>query len=163
MMITFRPIGIIHTPFKEAQGTPIQPAASNNIEGSIKIFDEFIEGLKDLDGFSHIILIYHLHLSHETPLLVKPFMDDKLHGVFSTRSPGRPNPIGLSTVELLQLKGDLLNIRGVDMIDGTPLLDIKPYVPQIDDRTAARIGWLENNLHKLHTTKDDGRFVKKEK
>jgi tRNA (adenine37-N6)-methyltransferase len=156
----YKPIGIIHAPFKEAKGTPCQSAAAGEVEGSVEMFDEFVEGLKDLDGFSHIILIYQFHLSKAPSLIIKPFLDDKTHGVFATRSPCRPNSIGISTVSLISITGNNLCVRGVDMIDGTPLLDIKPYVPRFDDRKAEKIGWLENNIHKMSFTRDDGRFQK---
>ncbi|RLF26964.1 MAG: tRNA (N6-threonylcarbamoyladenosine(37)-N6)-methyltransferase TrmO [Thermoplasmata archaeon] len=158
--IKYKPIGIIHTPLKEPNGTPIQPTAGKNIAGSIKIFPEYVKGLQDLEGFSHIILIYHFHLSKKTLLKVKPYMDDKVHGVFSTRSPSRPNPIGISTVRLIKIEGNTLHIRDLDILDGTPLLDIKPYVPEFDVRDIDKIGWLEKNVYKLSTTKDDGRFTR---
>nr|WP_092071846.1 tRNA (N6-threonylcarbamoyladenosine(37)-N6)-methyltransferase TrmO [Dendrosporobacter quercicolus]NSL49467.1 tRNA (N6-threonylcarbamoyladenosine(37)-N6)-methyltransferase TrmO [Dendrosporobacter quercicolus DSM 1736]SDM30406.1 tRNA-Thr(GGU) m(6)t(6)A37 methyltransferase TsaA [Dendrosporobacter quercicolus] len=159
-MIQYQPIGIIHSPFTEPKGTPIQPTAASGIPGSIELESRYAEGLKDLAGFSHLILIYHLHLiSAAGALLVKPFLDDELHGIFATRAPGRPNPIGFSVVRLTKVAGSRLEICDVDMIDGTPLLDIKPYVPAFDDRQPARIGWFGKNIHKLADTKDDGRFV----
>lgn len=158
--ITFKPIGIIHTPFKSPEGTPIQSAAGKDVEGTIEIFPEFADGLKDLDGFSHIILLFHFHLSKGCNLLSKPFMDDEKHGVFAIRSPARPNPIGLSIVRLVKVEGTKLTIRDLDIIDGTPLLDIKPYVPKFDHRDITKIGWLEKNVEKLHQTTDDGRFAK---
>lgn len=158
--VRYKPIGVIHSPFKEPKGTPIQPTAAKDVEGFVEVFPEYAEGLKDLDGFSHIILIYHFHLVKKPSLKVKPFMDTQVHGVFSTRAPSRPNPIGISVVRLIGVKGNLLHIRDVDVVDGTPLLDIKPYVPEFDARKAERIGWLEKNIHKLSASKDDGRFVK---
>jgi len=157
--IEYTSIGIIHSPFKESKGVPIQPSASKGVEGYVEIFPEFVPGLKDLDGFSHIILLYHFHLSKPFSLLVKPYLDDKHHGVFATRAPARPNPIGLSIVQLLSIEKNILHIRDVDIVDGTPLLDIKPYVPQFDERENVRIGWLEDNIAKLPKSKDDGRFV----
>ncbi len=157
--IEYTPIGIIHSPFKEPKGVPIQPSASKEVEGYVEIFPEFVPGLKDLEGFSHIILLYHFHLSKPFSLLVKPYLDDKHHGVFATRAPARPNPIGLSIVQLLSIEENILHIRDVDIVDGTPLLDIKPYVPQFDERENVRIGWLEDNIAKLPKSKDDGRFV----
>jgi len=130
--ITYRPIGIIHSPFKEPKGTPIQPKAAKGIEGTIELFPEYQRGLKDIEGFSHIILIYHFHLSTKYTLEVKPYMDDKLHGLFATRAPARPNPIGLSVVRLTEVKGNSLYIKGVDIVDGTPLLDIKPFVSEFN-------------------------------
>lgn len=158
--ISYTPIGIIHTPFKQPTGTPIQPTAAKGVKGSIEIFDEYVEGLKDLDGFSHITLLFHFHLSPGPLLQVVPYMDDTVRGVFATRAPRRPNPIGMSTVRLLGINKNVLDIEDVDMIDGTPLLDIKPYVPRFDLREGIRTGWLEKRVGKLDTTRDDGRFAK---
>ena len=159
MSIKYKPIGFIHTPFKEPKGVPIQPVAGEDIEGKVEILPDYVEGLKDLEGFSHIILIYHLHLSKKPSLLVKPYMDEKLRGVFATRAPSRPNPIGLSIVRLVKIKGNMVYIKDVDIVDGTPLLDIKPYVPEFDLREVNRIGWLEKNIYKLPSSRDNGRFV----
>jgi tRNA-Thr(GGU) m(6)t(6)A37 methyltransferase TsaA len=156
--IIYRPIGVIHSPFREPKGTPIQPPGAEDVAGTVEVFPEYAEGLADLDGFSHIVLLYHFHLSKRSPLRVKPFMDDKSHGVFAMRGPSRPNPIGLSIVRLVGLEGNLLEIRDVDIVDGTPLLDIKPYVPAFDARDVERIGWLGEQVHKLPTMEDDGRF-----
>jgi tRNA-Thr(GGU) m(6)t(6)A37 methyltransferase TsaA len=157
-VITYKQIGIIHSPFLEPKGTPIQAAAAAGIKGSVSLYPEYTPGLKDLEGFSHIMLLYHLHLSTGNSLLVKPFLDNDLHGVFATRSPSRPNNIGLSVVRLLGIESNILHIEDVDMIDGTPLLDIKPYVPGFDIRQVERFGWFEKNIHKLPDAKDDGRF-----
>ncbi len=156
--IEYRPIGIVHSPFKEPKGTPIQPKAAEGIEGTVEVFSEYVEGMKDLGGFSHIILIYHFHLCKRSLLQVKPFMDDQMHGVFATRAPSRPNPIGISVVRLEKVDGNILYIKDVDIVDGTPLLDIKPYVPEFDVRVVEKIGWLEKNVKKLPTSRDDGRF-----
>jgi len=159
--IEYTPIGVIHSPFKEPKGVPIQPITAKNTKGIVEVYPEYSEGLQDLEGFSHIILIYHLHLSRKTYLLkVKPYMDDQLRGLFSTRAPTRPNPIGISTVELVKIKKNILYIKNIDIVDGTPLLDIKPYVPEMDIRKTQKIGWLEKNIHKLPSTRDDGRFKK---
>lgn len=158
--IIYRPIGIIHSPFKEPKGTPIQASASNGVEGTVEVFPKYAEGLKDLEGFSYIILLYHFHLSKAPSLRVKPFMDEQPHGVFATRAPSRPNPIGISVVRLVRREGNILHVRDVDIVDGTPLLDIKPYVPEFDVKDAEKIGWLEKSIHKLATSKDDGRFIK---
>jgi len=158
--VHYTPIGVIHTPFKEPRGTPIQPSAATEVEGTVEVFREYAEGLRDIEGFSHLILIYHFHLAGKPSLQVKPYMDDRQHGVFATRAPARPNPIGLSIVRLLGVEGTNLRVRGVDIVDGTPLLDIKPYVPQFDAREGERIGWLEDNVRKLPRTRDDGRFLK---
>ena len=158
--IKYIQIGIIHSPFKEPKGTPIQPIAAQGIDGTVEVFQEYTEGLKDIDGFSHVILVYHFHLSKESSLKVKPFMDDQTHGVFSTRAPNRPNPIGISVVQLVKIEGNILQVKDLDIVDGTPLLDIKPYVPEFDIRDAKKKGWLEENVSKLSTSKDDGRFIK---
>jgi tRNA-Thr(GGU) m(6)t(6)A37 methyltransferase TsaA len=158
--IRYKPIGVIHSPFKEPKGTPIQPAAAKGIHGTVEIFPEYAEGLKDIEGFSHIILIYHFHLSKRRSLTAKPYMDNKAHGVFAMRGPSRPNPIGISIVHLVRIDENKLHIQDVDIVDGTPLLDIKPYVPEFDIRKVEKIGWLEKNVRKLSTSKNDGRFTK---
>ncbi len=159
--IVYRPIGIVHSPFKETKGVPIQPSGGRDIEGYVEVFPEYAEGLEDLEGFSYIILIVHLHLSKGYSLRVIPYMDDEPRGVFATRAPRRPNPIGISVVRLLEVEGNILKVKGMDMVDGTPLLDIKPYVPEfeVDDMDKIRIGWLERRVHRLKETRDDGRFV----
>jgi len=157
--IRYKPIGIIHSPFKQPQGTPIQPAGARDIEGTVEIASEYGEGLKDIDGFSHIILIYHFHLSRGYLLKVKPYMDDQSRGVFATRAPSRPNPIGISIVRLVRVDGNTLHIKDTDIVDGTPLLDIKPYVPEFDIRKVDKIGWLGEKVDKLSQAKDDGRFA----
>ncbi|MGM0621139.1 MAG: tRNA (N6-threonylcarbamoyladenosine(37)-N6)-methyltransferase TrmO [Bacteroidota bacterium] len=156
--IIYKPIGIIHSAFKKPKGTPIQPTAGKKAEGMVEIYPEYADGLKDLEGFSHIILVYHFHLSKEASLVAKPFMDDNLHGIFAIRGPARPNPIGLSVTRLLSVDGTKIHIQGIDIVDGTPLLDIKPYVPEFDSKEKVRTGWLEKNLNKLPDSKDDGRF-----
>ena len=158
--ITYKPIGVIHSPFKEPKGTPIQPEGARGVDGTVEVFPEYAEGLKDVEGFSHIILIYHFHLSKGASLKAKPFMDREPRGVFAMRGPSRPNPIGISVVRLVRIKESILHIQDVDIVDGTPLLDIKPYVPRFDVRAADSIGWLEENVHKVEISKDDGRFVK---
>jgi len=158
--IKYKPIGAIHSPFKEPKGIPIQPAGAQGIDGTVELFPEYTEGLKDVEGFSHLILIYHFHLSKESPLKVKPYMDNKVHGVFAMRGPSRPNSIGISIVRLVRVEGNILHIQDIDIVDGTPLLDIKPYVPEFDIREVEKTGWLEKNVHKLSTSKDDGRFTK---
>jgi tRNA-Thr(GGU) m(6)t(6)A37 methyltransferase TsaA len=155
----YKPIGIIHSPFKEPKGTPIQPAGAKGINGTVEIFPEYVEGLKDIGGFSHIILLYHFHLSKGSALIAKPYMDNEAHGVFAMRGPSRPNPIGISVVCLVKVEGNMLHIRDVDIVDGTPLLDVKPYIPEFDIREVERIGWLEKNVDKLSESKDNGRFT----
>ena len=158
--VSFKPIGIIYSPFKRPEGTPIQPASSFGTKGEVIVYPEYQKGLKDLEGFSHIILIYYFHLVSNVKLLVKPYMDEDFHGVFATRAPARPNPIGISVVRLLKVEDNILHVENVDVVDGTPLLDIKPYVPDFDGVHESKVGWLEKHLHKLKHTRDDGRFAK---
>ncbi len=158
--IQYRPIGIIHSPFQQPHGAPIQPRAAEGVQGTVEVFDEFKEGLADLDGFSHIILVYHLHLSDGYALKVKPFLDDTRRGLFATRAPRRPNPIGISVVPLRKIDGDTLYITNVDIIEGTPLLDIKPYVPEFDREVDIRVGWLTGKSHRVKDTFSDDRFKK---
>ena len=152
------PIGTIHTPFPEPEGMPIQPAGAIGIEGTVEILEKYQEGLKDLGGFSHIVLIYAFHRSEGFNLHVVPFMDTEPRGLFATRAPRRPNPIGISVVELDRIEGGTLLIRNVDMLDGTPLLDIKPYVPEFDSHTTARTGWLEHVRKTVGNRQADDRF-----
>lgn len=137
-----RPIGIIHSPFEEKEQMPIQASRSQAI-GMAEVYPEFADGLQDIEGFSHLILIYAFHRSAGYVLRVKPFLDDQERGLFSTRYPRRPNPIGLSIVRLLIRQANTLTLEGVDVLNGTPLLDIKPYVPDFDQRTEVRTGWYE--------------------
>lgn len=137
---------------------PIQPAGAKGVAGTIEIDPRYQEGLADLDGFSHIILIYHFHLSEGYSLLVKPFLDENLRGVFSTRAPRRPNSMGLSVVRLVKVEGSTLYVENLDIVDGTPLLDIKPYVPDLNGITAARIGWLSGKVARAREAKADERF-----
>lgn len=160
-IIEYSPIGIIYSPHKTPQGSPIQPTAAKGIEGKIEVFPEFAEGLEDLAGFSHIFIIYHCHLSRAYSLKVKPFLDDNQHGLFATRAPARPNSIGISVVRLVKVEKGHLDILNVDVVDGTPLLDIKPYVPAFDVHTVDRIGWIENKTGKIKEAVDDGRFLRK--
>ncbi len=157
--IIYQPIGLIHSPFKEPKGTPIQASGAKGIQGKIEVFQEFTDGLKDIDGFSHIILIYHLHLIKDSPLVVKPFLDKQTHGIFATRAPGRPNSIGISVVRLVDVDQNILTVKDFDIIDGTPLLDIKPYISEFDYRDVTKNGWYKENVHNLSESKDDGRFV----
>lgn len=159
MSISITPIGIIETPFDDLKGMPIQPSGAAKIQGTIVIDKEYEQGLSDLEGFSHIILLYHFHQSKGYDLIVKPFMDDHKRGLFSTRAPRRPNPIGLSIVQLIKREGNRLIIKGIDVLNGTPLLDIKPYVPRFDTKEVTAIGWLENNQEKSVFLKSDDRFI----
>jgi tRNA-Thr(GGU) m(6)t(6)A37 methyltransferase TsaA len=156
--IKFTPIGIIHTPFAEQKGTPIQPHRGRGVKGTIEVFPQYADGLADLDGFSHIYLLFHLHRSDGFNLRVIPYLDDTERGVFATRAPRRPNPIGLSIVRLVKVEGVTLYIEDLDILDGTPLLDIKPYVPHFDDAEEFRIGWLEGRSERAADTDADGRF-----
>jgi tRNA-Thr(GGU) m(6)t(6)A37 methyltransferase TsaA len=137
---------------------PIQPASDASGPGSVEIYGPFVEGLKDLDGFSHIILLYHLHEVKSTSLTVTPFLDSIPRGIFATRAPTRPNPIGLSVVKLLKIEGPILHVKNLDVLDGTPLLDLKPYVPEFDHMPDARIGWLEQVKGNTKAKVSDDRF-----
>lgn len=159
MSITYEPIGIVHSPFTEPAGIPIQPAAGAEIEGTVEVFEPFRDGLADLDGFSHIVLLCHLHRSDGYRLRVVPYLDTVERGLFATRAPRRPNAIGLSVVRLERIEDGVLHIRGVDLIDGTPLLDIKPYVPPFDDPNDVRIGWLEAFKTRIPGHRSDERFA----
>lgn len=153
-------IGTITTPHDSLQGMPIQPSGAGNISGVAEVFPEFTEGLKDLAGFSNIILIYHLHKVQGYQLIVKPFMDDTEHGIFSTRSPKRPSPIGISTVRLVKVEENKIFFEGADMLNETPLLDIKPFMRQFDNRPHAVSGWLDKkNDDLVMRTRSDSRFI----
>jgi tRNA-Thr(GGU) m(6)t(6)A37 methyltransferase TsaA len=158
MKIEFEPIGIIHSPFMEIEGMPIQPPGATGVRGTVEVFEDFHPGLKDLDGFSHIILLYHFHISHGFNLHVVPFMDSEPRGLFATRAPKRPNPIGFSLVQLDKIEDGVLHIQDVDVLDGTPLLDIKPYVPEFDTQMEVRTGWLEKVRKTVSSRKSDDRF-----
>jgi tRNA-Thr(GGU) m(6)t(6)A37 methyltransferase TsaA len=157
-VIQYRPIGVLHTPFTDIAGMPIQPAGAAGVRGTAEIDPEFAPGLQDLEGFSHVIVLYHFHCAPAPRLLVTPFMDTEPRGVFATRAPARPNPIGLSVVRLLEREGNVLHLENVDMLDGTPILDLKPYVPAFDGSAADRVGWLERVQANIHTHQADRRF-----
>jgi tRNA (adenine37-N6)-methyltransferase len=156
--IQYRSIGIIHSPFNNLEDMPIQPTSDSSGSGFLEIFPEFIEGIKDLEGFSHIYLLYVFHKGGRPKLSVTPFLDKEPRGIFATRAPNRPNPIGLSLVELLRVEENLVYIDRVDILDGTPLLDIKPYIPAFEDSNNVRIGWLEKAKSEISETKSDSRF-----
>jgi tRNA-Thr(GGU) m(6)t(6)A37 methyltransferase TsaA len=158
MIIDLKPIGIIHTPFTKLEGMPIQPRGAAGVRGTVEVFEQYQAGLQDLDGFSHIILLYHFHRSQGFDLQVVPFMDTQSRGLFATRAPKRPNPIGLSIVQLDRIENGRLHVQNVDMLDDTPLLDIKPYVPDFDTYTEVRTGWLEVAQETVKSRKADGRF-----
>jgi len=157
-MIEYEPIGIIRSPFTEPKGMPIQPPGANGVQGTVEIFDEYRSALKDLDGFSHIILLYHFHRSQGFAPHVVPFMDSQPRGLFSTRAPRRPNAIGLSVVQLTRIEEGVLFIENVDVLDGTPLLDIKPCVPEFDAPSKVRTGWLEQAKNRVSRQEADNRF-----
>lgn len=158
MGIEYEAIGRIHTPFTETEGMPIQPAGAKGAKGTVEVYSKYQDGLKDVDGFSHIILLYDFHRGEGYKLQIRPFMDEELRGVFATRAPKRPNAIGISVVRLKGIEGNILRIENVDMLDGTPLLDIKPYVPEFDFTGEAKTGWLESVRKTVGTRRADGRF-----
>ncbi|MCU4166428.1 tRNA (N6-threonylcarbamoyladenosine(37)-N6)-methyltransferase TrmO [Carboxylicivirga caseinilyticus] len=158
-IIEMKPIGIIHTPFTSIENMPIQPMAAKEILGTIEIFPEYAEGLLDLEEFSHITLLYHFHKIDGFQLKVKPFMDTVEHGIFATKSPKRPNAIGLSTVELLSVEKNVIHIKMIDVLDGTPLLDIKPFFARFDNREDTKAGWLDRQINlKVDSLRSDDRF-----
>ena len=156
--ISIDPIGIIHTPFKEPKGTPIQPRRSNGAKGSVELYPEFAEGLFDLEGFSHIVLLYYFHLCDGFELSVVPYLDTQPRGLFATRAPRRPNPLGISVVQLEKIRDCRLDVIGVDILDGTPLLDIKPYVPEFDFIPKFSTGWLADVAKNSTDKSADNRF-----
>jgi tRNA-Thr(GGU) m(6)t(6)A37 methyltransferase TsaA len=158
MQITYRPIGVIHSPFQDIAGMPIQPSGASGVRGTVEVEARWAEGLKDLAGFSHVILLYHFHRVQEISLTVTPFLDTEPRGLFATRAPKRPNPIGLSIVRLLSVEDNVLHVENVDVLDGTPLLDIKPYVPDFDRPPADRVGWLARSKGKVRHKRSDERF-----
>ena len=158
MAISYKPIGIIRSPFHNLEEMPIQPSSESSGLGTVEIYPEFVDGLKDLDDFSHIYLLYHFHKMRQSKLLVTPFLDTETHGIFATRAPSRPNPIGISLVKIVSLENNLIHVDHVDILDETPLLDIKPYVPEFENARAVRIGWLENAKGQIRTRKSDERF-----
>ncbi|MBK7927609.1 MAG: tRNA (N6-threonylcarbamoyladenosine(37)-N6)-methyltransferase TrmO [Bryobacterales bacterium] len=153
-----RPIGVIHTPFPSAADTPIQPSRAGDARGEVLVDMAYREGLRDLEGFERVWLVYWFHQSGPPALLVTPFLDTQRHGVFATRAPARPSPIGISAVRLLAVRGGVLDVSGVDMLDGTPLLDVKPYVPEFDSYPEARAGWFDES--RSQRTLGDARFIK---
>jgi tRNA (adenine37-N6)-methyltransferase len=157
--IILKPIGIIHSEFKDIKSMPIQPTGDNADKGRIEVDSKYLEGLKDLDGFSHIIIIYNFHKAEQVKLTVKPFLDDNTHGVFATRTPVRPNHIGISIVEIDKINENNIFVKNIDVLDGTPVIDIKPFVPGFDvPKSDVRIGWLESNIKNVATRLSDDRF-----
>jgi tRNA-Thr(GGU) m(6)t(6)A37 methyltransferase TsaA len=157
--ITINPIGVIRTPHTDIKNMPIQPIAAEGIKGYIELLPEYAAGLKDLEGFSHITLVYRFHKIVGFELEVIPFMDTKKRGIFSCKAPKRPNAIGISTVKLVAIEGNIIHVEQVDMLDGTPLIDIKPFYPRYDNRENVTIGWLEKNKDlPLEKLRADERF-----
>jgi tRNA (adenine37-N6)-methyltransferase len=141
--VRYSPIGVVRSPHKPDDHVPPRPVESKGVEGTVEVFEEYAEGLRDLDGFSHIILLCHLHLSSAFSLTVKPPSDSVTHGVFATRSPRRPNPISLTVVRLRAIEGNVLHVTGLDLVDGTPVLDLKPYIPMKSGDDGIRTGWIQ--------------------
>ena len=158
MHINYKAIGIIYSPFDDIAGMPIQPSGAAGVRGVVEVDPEYVPGLKDLEGFSHLILLYHFHRAGEYQPLVTPFLDTQSRGLFATRAPRRPNPIGLSVVKLLSVEENLLHIENVDILNGTPLLDIKPYVSEFDKPEGVRVGWLKDASGHVRKKKSDDRF-----
>jgi tRNA-Thr(GGU) m(6)t(6)A37 methyltransferase TsaA len=156
--IIYKAIGVIYTPFNKIKDMPLQPIGADKVKGTVEIKKKFIPGLKDLDGFSHIILIYHFSASKGFSLEVTPFLDKIPRGLFATRAPKRPNQIGLSVVRLIKIEQNKLFIENVDILNGTPLLDIKPYVKEFDHPAKSKSGWLTDSAHLSKKIKSDGRF-----
>ncbi len=149
---------MIRSPFQEARGTPIQGVFAGEARGTVEVFAEFEEGLRDLDSFSHIYLLYVFHRAQPGGLTCVPFLDDQPHGVFATRAPARPNALGLSIVRLVERVGRMLTVADIDVLDGTPLLDIKPFVPRFDARPGASSGWFPAGEHPRAAEGADDRF-----
>ncbi len=156
--VSYQPIGHVRSPYTTPAGMPLQTAAALEQPVQIELDPAYLDGLQDIEGFDHLWLFTHLHLARTEPLQVTPFLDTRRHGVFATRSPARPNRIGLSLVRLLRVDGCTLHCAGNDMVDGTPVLDIKPYVPRFDVREAGRIGWFAERLQHLERARADGRM-----
>lgn len=157
-MHTIEAIGIIHSPYKIIDDMPIQPKGAPAVEGHIVVEDKYLDGLRDLDGFSHIYLLYSFHKATRTEMIVTPFMDTQTRGVFATRSPLRPNHIGISIVRLLRVEGGTVVVGGIDVVDGTPLLDIKPYIEKFDGVEGSRSGWLQASNEEIINKRSDNRF-----
>lgn len=158
--VSYAPIGVAHSPHADAAGAPIQPSGARGQAGQIILRPELAEGLRDLEGFSHLIVIYHCHQSGPARLLVTPFLDEAAHGVFATRAPARPNAIGLSVVRLAGVRDNVLDILDVDLLDGTPILDVKPLVPAFDlPDGPVRVGWLATRASQADQARADERFT----
>jgi len=156
--IIYSPIGKVKSKFTKKSGMPVQPSAAKGIAGMVEVFPEYEKGLKDLDGFSHIILIYHFHKSEGFQLETTPFLDSVPRGIFAIRAPRRPNSIGLSVLKLIKIENNILYVENIDILDGTPVLDIKPYIPDFEGVENVKIGWLTKSKEKAKTKKSDDRF-----
>ncbi len=156
--IVYNPIGYIQTPFQRPENMPIQPSAAERTSGKVILYPDFTEGLKDLEGFSHAYLIYHLHLSKGFSLQVIPFLDKKPRGLFATRAPKRPNPIGISVVQIERIENNVIHISNIDIVNNTPLLDIKPFIPNFDNPEKVKTGWFANVSSNFPKQKSDNRF-----
>ncbi|MBN2429407.1 MAG: tRNA (N6-threonylcarbamoyladenosine(37)-N6)-methyltransferase TrmO [Deltaproteobacteria bacterium] len=141
---SFKPIGFLYTPFTNPKTTPIQPLYDNDLEGTLEVNEEYVEGLKDLEGFSHIYVIYQPHATGRPKLRIKPLMQNVERGIFATRAHRRPNPLGLAVLKLEKIEGNILYVTGVDMLDGTAVIDIKPYCDRFDKVVNARGGWTQS-------------------
>lgn len=159
MNISYSPIGYFRTPHSTPAGMPVQPTGAAGVRGTISVLPEFQEGLVDIEGFSHLIVLYHLHEICGHDLTVVPFLDNQPHGIFATRSPKRPNPVGLSVMKLVGTREGVLLLENVDVLDGTPVIDIKPYVPDFDVWPADRTGWFAGKSGNATTHRSDDRFV----
>ena len=160
-VLTVKPIGLIHSPFSRSDGAPIQPVFAEGYEGTVEVYNEFEDALLDLEGFERIWLLYWFDRASEFQSKVKPYMNDRWHGLFATRAPSRPNPIGLSCVKLLSVKANIIHISELDILDGTPLLDIKPYIGKFDCFKVKRNGWLDTA--EKGNIKSDNRFYDNQK
>ncbi len=158
-MYNMKAIGRIHSPHTSLKGMPIQAKCASGVSGHIEIYDEYVDGLQDLDGFSHIYLFYLFHQAKRTQLRVVPFMDTQERGVFATRSPLRPNHIGMSIVNLHKIEGNRINISSLDILDGTPLLDIKPYIDKFDSIQTSCSGWMQASTEEIEKKRADERFL----
>jgi tRNA-Thr(GGU) m(6)t(6)A37 methyltransferase TsaA len=156
--ISLTPIGVVRSEFKSRVGVPIQTASAPELRAALEVFPAYAAGLRDLEGFEYLILVTHMHLVAEELLEVVPFLDTATHGVFATRAPSRPNRLGLSIVRMVSIDGTTLRFEGNDMIDGTPVLDIKPYVPAFDVRQTERIGWFATRIDQLPGKRSDDRM-----
>lgn len=157
--MTLEPIGTIHTPYTTLEQMPIQPKGAVDTIGTLVIHEAYKEGLQDLDGFSHVYILYHFHKATRSELVVTPFMDTEIRGVFATRSPLRPSHIGMSVTQIISIKDNIVTLQGIDVLNGTPLLDIKPYIPQFDAVSNVKTGWMNKNETDVANTSSDSRFI----